>query len=294
MKTCKNCGASINDDSRFCTNCGADTFESGAEEQTTVLTEASVQPETDTAAAPEQSGEVYYQPVGETTESTASTYTYTASADQRPIGNGKKKKPVGLIIVIVVIILGIAGAALSSSGLFGGSKGDKISEGSVASSTEYVNDSLNLKIDLSGSNFETVSDRDMRSTFNLDPDLYETLIYDYTTGEMIVVFLFEGNADEVAQDIKEFTHDEAEYYYENQSNYTIGDVYEQNIGGKTYTCVDIGQNVENATYGDYYLEETLCVLRSGSTFIEIEIITYPEETGNDGQKLIDQFFKAAK
>lgn len=308
MKTCKNCGASMNDDSRFCTSCGADTFEVGAEAQTEVLTEASVQPETDSTVsggeyyqpAPEQtettaqSGEVYYQPVGGTTESgTASTYTYTAPANQVPVGKGKKGKGrVWAIIASVIVILGIViRFGLGALGLFGDVAGklSSISEG-YETSTSYINSSLNLKIDASKGGMEVLSDSEKRDVFGIDPDDYETFIYDFDTDEYIYVMIAEGSLAESAQNLKSFAKEIAEYIYEDESNYEVGEAYELDIAGNKFICVDISQTVEDPYYGTYYLEQTLCFIKSTTTFMEISITAYPEETGRDTRDLINMYF----
>ena len=309
MKTCKNCGASINDDSRFCTQCGADTFESGAVEETVVNVEASAQPETDNTEIPAQGGEYYnpegdntvgggeyYQPATADASGSASSYTYTVPADQEPVGKGKKKGRVWAIVLAVIIVLGFIGRfGLKIADIVFDVLDNKtsISDGSVSLSG-YTNDSLNLNIDVSGSNFKIASEDELSSYFNVNPDDYETVIYNYSTGEILAVCIFKGSATEIAQSVEEFARAEAEYYYKNETNYKISDVYEREIAGKTYTCVDISQAVEDEEYGDYYTEETLCIIKDGSTFVEIQIVTYPEETGRNAQNIIDQYFKAIK
>lgn len=313
MKTCKNCGASINDDSRFCTSCGADTFEQAAEEQTVVNAEASAQPETDgsvsggeyyqpeaeqTAAA--QSGEVYYQPVDGTAESsTASAYTYTAPADQVPIGKGKKGKGrIGAIIAVVIVILGIV-LRIGIKAL------DYIDIGDVASNLSsiskgyetpdaYINSSVNLKIDASKGGMDVLTDTEKKDWFGINPDDYETFIYDSETDEYIYVMIAEGSLAESAQSMKSFAKEIAEYVYEGESNYKIGDAYELDIAGNTFTCIDVSQTVEDDPYyGTYYLEQTFCFLKSTTVFMEISITAYPEETGNHAKDIIDQYFTTA-
>lgn len=307
MKTCKNCGASINDDSRFCTQCGADTFEQEAQEETAVIAEASAQPATDSnvnsgeyyqpeaqAEAPAQSGEVYYQPVdGNAENSTASTYTYAVPTDQVPVGKGKKGKGrVWAIIAAVIVILGIViRVGLGALGIFGevADKLSSISEG-FETSTSYVNSSIDLTIDTTKGGMKILSDYDQEYVFGIDPDDYETFIYDYDTDEYIYVMMAEGNLAEAAQNMKSFVADIAKSLYANQTNYEIGDVYERDIAGNTYTCVDISQTVNDPGYGTYYLEQTLCFIKSSTMFLEISITVYPEETGNHAQDIIDRYF----
>ena len=309
MKTCKNCGASINEDSRFCTQCGADTFESGAEEQTVVNAEASAQPETDHAAAPAQSGEVYYQPEGENTVSggeyyqpatdtaaasgSANTYTYAVPTDQTPVGKGKKKKSVWAIIVAVIIVLGIVvRVGLGALGIFGevADKISKISEG-YETSTAYINSSMNLKIDASKGGLQVLTDSEKKDYFSLNADDYETFLYDFDTDECVYVMIAQGNLAESAQNIKSFVKEVAEYIYEGESNYKIGEIYERDIAGNTFTCVDITQTVEDDPYyGTYQLEQTLCFVKNTTMFLEISITAYPEETGRHTKDIIDMYF----
>lgn len=316
MKTCKNCGASINDDSRFCTNCGADTFEGVAEEQTAVLSEAVAQPATDsdvsggeyyqpaaeqTEPAP-QSGEVYYQPAESTADGDAtSSYTYAVPTDQVPVGKGSKKGRLGRIGAIILSVIVIVGVILFKVGL---KALDYIDIGDVASSlssisegyetsTSYINSSANFTIDSSKGGMKVLSSEEKRYYFGDDGDNYETFLYDETTGEYIYVMIAEGNISESAQKMDKFVLDIAEYIYEGETGYKIGDVYEREIAGNTYTCVDISQTATDS-YGTYYLEQTLCFVRSSNVFLEISITTYPEETGNHSQDLIDQYIIPTK
>lgn len=287
----------MNEDSRFCTQCGADTFESGVEE-TAVLTEATAQPEAENTAseqtaAPAQSGEVYYQPAEGTAEgSTASSYTYAVPTDQVPVGKGKKGKGrVWAIIASVIVVLGIVvRVGLGALGLFGevADKLSSISEG-YETSTSYINSSLNLKIDASKGGMEVLSDSEQRDYFGIDPSSYDTFIYDYDTDEYIYVMIAEGSLSESAQSMKSFAKDIAEYVYEGQTNYEIGDTYELNIAGNKFTCIDITQTVEDDYYGTYYSEQTLCFIKSATTFLEISITAYPEETGRHTKDLIDMY-----
>ena len=305
MKTCKNCGASVNEDSRFCTQCGADTFADGAEEQTTVLTEASAQPETDQGgeyyqpaaeqtAAPDQSGEVYYQPAeGSIDSSPASSYTYAVPVDQEPVGKGKKKKGgVWAVIAAVIVILGIVvRVGLGALGIFGdvADKLSTISEGYETPSA-YINSSINLKIDTSKGGMEVLTDSEKKDYFGIDPDNYETFIYDYDTDEYLYVMIAEGSLAESAQNMKSFAKEIAEYVYEGQTNYTVGEAYEREIAGRTFTCVDVSQTVEDDPYyGTYYLEQTFCFIKSATVFLEISVTTYPEESGHHPQDIIDLY-----
>ena len=313
MKTCKNCGASINEDSRFCTQCGADTFADNAEEQTAVFAEASAEPETDQPAPaqsegsyyqPENaetvSGGEYYQPATDTAANSgnASTYTYAVPTDQTPVGKGKKGKGrtwaiIGSVIVVLIFVVRIGLGAL---GIIGGvaSNISSISEG-YETSTAYINSSINLKIDTTKGGMSVLSDSEKREYFNIDPSTYETFIYDMDTDEYIYVMLAEGSLAESATNMKKFAKEIAEYVYEGESNYEIGDTYELEISGKTFTCVDITQTVENDPYyGTYVSEQTLCFIKSATMFLEISITTYPEETGNHAQDIINQYFTTAE
>lgn len=303
MKTCKNCGASINEDSRFCTQCGADTFESGVEE-TAAPVEASVEPETENTVieqtdAPIQSGEVYYQPADGTTESsTASAYTYAVPTDQTPVGKGKKGSGrIWAIIAAVIVILGIVvRVGLGALGIFGDVAGKlaTISKG-YETPDAYINSSINLKIDASKGGMDVLNDSEKREYFGIDPDSYETFIYDYETDEYIYVMIAEGSLAESAQSMKSFAKEIAEYVYEDETNYTIGDAYELEIAGNKFTCVDVTQTVEDDPYyGTYYLEQTFCFIKSSTVFMEISITTYPEETGNHAQDIIEQYFTTAE
>lgn len=312
MKTCKNCGASINDDSRFCTQCGADTFADNAEEQTAVVAEASAQPETDQPAPaqseegyyqPESndtvSGGEYYQPAADTATASGSTsaYTYAVPADQTPVGKGKKKRSVWAIVAAVIIVVGIlVRVGLGALGLFGevASNISSISEG-YETANAYINSSINLKIDASKGGMEVLSDTEKRDYFGIDPGSYETFIYDMDTDEYVYVMIAEGSLAESTQNMKKFAKEIAEYVYEGQSNYTIGEAYELEITGHTFTCVDVVQTVEDDPYyGTYVSEQTLCFIRNTTMFLEISITTYPEETGNHAQDIINQYFTTAE
>lgn len=304
MKTCKNCGASINEDSRFCTQCGADTFADNAEEQTAVVTEASAELETDVPVSESpvsdstvSSGE-YYQPAADTTAASAgaSTYTYAVPTDQTPVGKGKKKTGVWAIIAVVIVVLGIlVRVGFGALGIFGdvADKLSLISEG-YETSTAYINSSINLKIDASKGGMTVLSDSEKRDYFGIDPSTYETFIYDMDTDEYIYVMIAAGSLAESAQNMKSFAKEIAEYVYEGESNYKIGDAYELEIAGNKFTCVDIVQTVEDDPYyGTYVSEQTLCFIKSTTTFLEISITTYPEETGNHAQDIINQYFSTA-
>lgn len=304
MKTCKNCGASINDDSRFCTQCGADTFADGAGEQTAVLTEASAQPATDSnvsggecyqpatgqTAASDRSGEVYYQPAGGTTESgTVSSYTYAAPADQVPVGNAKKGKGrVWAIIAAVVVILGIVGFV--ALGLFGENddKPSSISKG-YETSTAYINSSIDLMIDTSKGDMELMSD-EYKNYYGVSEDDFETFICDMDTGDYIFIDIFEGTFYETSQDMKDFTKETMEYWYGEDESLVIGDVYEREIGGKTYTCADVSQTKSDYSNNVYAWDTATCFLREGSTFFEIEITVYPDESTNTIDSIISTYF----
>lgn len=323
MKTCKNCGASINEDSRFCTQCGADTFAETAQDQSEAFAEASAQPATDIPVDGEEyyrpeggtpvsdgdyyqpensapvSGGDYYQPVGDTNAApgSTSTYTYAVPTDQTPVGKGKKKHSVWAIIVAVVIVLGvIVRVGIGALGLFGDVAGNlsTISEG-YETSTAYINSSINLKIDASKGGMTVLSDSEKKDYFNINPDSYETFIYDMDTDEYIYVMIAEGSLAESAQSISKFAKEIAEYVYEGESNYTIGDTYELEIAGNKFTCVDVAQTVEDDPYyGTYHSEQTFCFIKNATTFLEISITTYPEETGNHAKDIIDQYFSTAK
>lgn len=294
MKTCKNCGASINDDSRFCTQCGADTFDGVTEEQTAVLSEASAQPATDS----DVSGGEYYQPAEGTADGDAtSSYTYAVPTDQVPVGKGSKKGRLGRIGAIILSVIVIVGVILFKVGL---KALDYIDIGDVASSlssisdgyetaSSYINSSVNFTIDSSKGGLEILSDEDKKYYFADSADSYETYLYDFDTDECIYVMIAEGSVSESTQKIKDFVKDFVEYVYEGETDCNIGDVYERDIAGNTYTCVDVTQTVNDPNYGTYYLEQTLCFVKSSNVFLEISVTAYPEETGRHTKDLIDQY-----
>lgn len=319
MKTCKNCGASINDDSRFCTQCGADTFEGAAEEQTAVLSEPSAQPATDSgvsggeyyqpaaaqAEPADQSGEVYYQPAESSTESSAaSAYTYTVPTDQVPVGKGKKKGRFGRVGAIILSVIIVVGAILVKVGI---RALDYIDLGDVASSlssisegyeneslTAYINASVNFTIDSTKGGMEILSDEAKYHYFGDNSDIYETYLYDFDTDEGIYVMMAEGTVAESATNLKSFAKEIAESIYEGESNVKFGDVYELEIAGNKYTCIDITQTVEDDYYGSYVTEQTLCFIKSTNVFLEISVTAFPEETGRNTKDLIDQYIVPIK
>ena len=309
MKTCKNCGASINDDSRFCTQCGADTFADGAQEEPAVVAEATAEPETDNAAAPtateapaeaEEESTVsageYYQPPTENASSTTSAYTYTVPVDQQPVGKGKKKGRVWAIILSVIVVLGIViRFGLGALGIIGDvvSNSATLSKG-METSTAYINSSINLKIDATKGGMSVLTDAQKRDYFGIDPNDYETFLYDEQTDEYMYVMIAEGNLVEATTNMSKFVTEIAEYIYEGEENYKISDTYEREIAGNTFTCVDISQEVKDAYYGDYYLEQTLCFVKDATMFLEISITTYPEESGNHPQDIINTYIGANK
>ena len=141
---------------------------------------------------------------------------------------------------------------------------------------------------------DVLTDTEKKDWFGINPDDYETFIYDSETDEYIYVMIAEGSLAESAQSMKSFAKEIAEYVYEGESNYTIGDAYELDIAGNTFTCIDVSQTVEDDPYyGTYYLEQTFCFLKSTTVFMEISITAYPEETGNHAKDIIDQYFTTA-
>lgn len=310
MKTCKNCGASINDDARFCTNCGADTFAGADEERTAVLSEASAEPATDNTVSggeyyqpeaaqtesAEQSG-AYYQPAGSNAESdTSSAYTYAVPTDQVPVGKGKKSKGrIGAIILSVVIIIGVIlfkiGVRVLDYVDFGdvASSLSTISEG-YETSTAYINSSINLTIDSSKGGMDLFSAEEKEYYLGDSANSYETYLYDFDTNESIRVLMATGNLADSTVNMKKKVAELVEDIYEDDTACKISDVYERKIAGNTYTCVDVSETVNDPDYGTYYIEQSLCFIRSSTVFLEIVIDAYPEETGRHPQDLIDQYF----
>lgn len=276
MKICKKCGALINDDARFCTRCGTDTTENA---------EPSAQPQTE-YYEPANNGDVYYQPGNDSSNGNTDTYQSQPTVYQQPTPK-KGKFPVWIIAVIVVAAIS-AVAAVGSANLFGKTDGKvSISEG-YDTETEYINTSLNLKIDSSKGPMEIMSDQ-YRDYYGASESGIESFIADMESGENIYIRILEGSFYETNQDIKAFTKETIEYWYEEYPNAVISDVYEREIAGITYTCADVSETVSDYEYGDYYLETTICFLKDGSTFFEIDITTYPEETGNNTDSIIKTY-----
>lgn len=296
MKTCKNCGTPNSDDAKFCLRCGGNTFEESIGEQTTVLNETPAQPVADstvnsgeyynpanqTVTTP--NGDVYYQPSYGTAEGNmANPYAYTIPMDQTSAGKSKKGKgKVWAIIAAVVVVLGVIIG-------FGASYQSPITEG-YETPNVYINPSINLKIDANKGDMYILSDSEKKNYLGIESDEYETFLYDYDTDEFIYVVFAEGNLSEATQNLKSLVEEMGEILYEGETNYEVGSAYELEIAGNTFTCVDISQTVENdPDYGTYNLVQTLCFVRHSTTFLEISVTVYPDETGHSTKDLIDMY-----
>ncbi len=95
MKTCKSCGAEMNDNDRFCMSCGADN-----------KVEATVAPEADTTSSYSEPAPVvepapsYSEPV-----TAAPTYTYDNTAYSAPASAGDGKATASMVCGIVGMVL---------------------------------------------------------------------------------------------------------------------------------------------------------------------------------------------
>lgn len=293
MKICKSCGALINDDARFCTRCGADNVADVENaSQTTVNAEPSAQPQTDyqTAAS---NDDVYYQPSNDYSNGTPNTYPYQQPTVYQQPTPKKKKFPAWIIVFIVLVVIGGL-AAVGSSALKGESDGgsstgtnSKISAG-YNTATEYINSSVNIKIDAAKGDFELMSD-EYGEYYGVSEDEFETYICDMDTGDYIYVEILEGNFYDANQDMKKFTEETMEYWYGDDEEIVIGEAYEREIAGKIYTCADVSRTKSDPANNIYAWDTTTCFLREGSTFFEIEITVYPNESSNTIDSIINTY-----
>lgn len=294
MKICKSCGALINDDARFCTRCGADNMaEIDNASQPVVNPEPSAQPQANFQPAANDD-DVYYHPDNDFSNPAANAYqppVYQQPAYAQPMygqpAPKKKKFPVWIIIVIAVVVFGgifaIGGLALIGASMDDPNAITEISAG-YETSTEYINTSVNLWIDTTKGNFEIMTDEYKEYYESTDEDV-ETFIGDWDTGDYIFVAILEGSFYEASQDMDEFVEETMEYWYGDDEDIIIGDVYERVIAGKTFTCADVSQ--VGSSYDRW--DTTTCFIREGSTFFEIEITVYPDDSSNTIDSIINTY-----
>lgn len=303
MKICKNCGAQVNDDSRFCTKCGADTMAGGDD---SALTEASAAPLTDErppAVSADQSG-VYYQPPtengGKSEAEPTTPYSYGATSEYHYEGEpvpqkpAKKRLPVWSIILIVIAAIGI----VIRIGLFVLDFVDvdtvipsAISDGEVSEGV-YINNDLGIKADFSDpSKMALMNDEELKFYGFTDGDVeYEFVAYDKSTGETLSAYIVEGSVSEAMMSMDEFVSQTVEYAFDDDENCEISEIFEKEIAGKTFTCAKVSQTVQEEGYEPYYMEQTLCIIREGKSFFELLFTIYPEETGSEVDDMTATYF----
>lgn len=310
MKFCKDCGAPMNDDSRFCTRCGADNMTAAeSDSQTTVNAEPSAQPRTDYQPnansdnvyyQPNANNDnVYYQPKNDFSNGAPNAYPYQQPPIYQQPAPKKKKFPVWAIIIIVLVVLFVLGGLFAVGGAYiltgriigSGEESETVYEiySGYETYTEYINSSVNLRIDSSMGDLEIMSD-EYREYYDTSEGEFETFICDPITGDYIYVEILEGSYYESTQSMEDFVRETMEYWYGDDEDITIGDVYEREIAGVTYTCADVSKFVVNYDSEYYAWDTTTCFVRSGSTFFEIEITVYPYDSYETIDSMINTYF----
>ncbi len=315
MKICKLCGTQLSDDAKFCTTCGADTTKEGAVETDFEAAQRGNDQQGSYYQSPDASGQSgnYYQPGNEYSAPDSANFNqYQNPSYQPPVVNGKpakkKKMPAWAIVLIVIacVVVLIIGS-LVAVGIWGVNYLDKnpellnqveselseeglgIDSGTVDGSV-YTNDSLNLKIDLTDSDFRFLNQTEISSLMGSDSAEYtEAYILNEKTSESVLIMKTLGSPTELHQDMNDFVRETADYIYsDTDTPVDISDTYTLAIGGETYTCIDVTLPGSD-DYGGYNTINTMCFYRNGLTFFEIQITTF-DDTQTTAQSLVEQFF----
>ncbi len=327
MKICKLCGTKLEDDVRFCFNCGADTTHKGAVEtvdsdsykeadarQTRQTNTVPRQPSFQSNTIPPQQENVYYQP-SDSNSAQGGDAPYRLPYSAHVYTEKKKRKlPAWAIILIVLaclFVLFIAG--IIALGSFGfnqvmkenpnfltnikeyisdeASDGESITGGVVNGDT-YTNDSVGLAIDVTGSRYRFLNSDEVKDVMEEQADYTEFIFFDETSQENIMGLIVEGSISDVIKDEKVLVREMAEYIFEDSDYpYEIGDAYTMTISGKEFSCIDISQTIDDDEIEvPFTTVMTLCIYKEGSSFYELQFTLYPEETGADAESIVKEYF----